>query len=160
MCIRYRLITTAQNEYSSSIDRVDALNKLKDAYPGIIQKYIDEEGHLKDILGLKKEIAEIDSRKIIEDTDSIVTDYQSRIKTLQDEIAFRHQNYGNGQYKNPLLQSKTTNQLEKELKQLEEDVKPYAKDQRQNRLNQWQIDLKKETDAKIKTCLLYTSRCV
>ena len=146
-----KLITTAQNEYSSSIDRVDALNKLKDAYPGIIQKYIDEEGHLKDILGLKKEIAEIDSRKIIEDTDSIVTDYQSRIKTLQDEIAFRHQNYGNGQYKNPLLQSKTTNQLEKELKQLEEDVKPYAKDQRQNRLNQWQIDLKKETDAKIKT---------
>lgn len=146
-----KLITTAQNEYSSSIDRVDALNRLKDAYPGIIQKYIDEEGHLKDILGLKKEIAEIDSRKIIEDTDSIVTDYQSRIKTLQDEIAFRHQNYGNGQYKNPLLQSKTTNQLEKELKQLEEDVKPYAKDQRQNRLNQWQIDLKKETDAKIKT---------
>lgn len=145
-----KLITTAQNEYSSSIDRVDALNKLRDAYPGIIQKYIDEEGHLKDILGLKKEIAEIDSQKIIEDTDSIVTDYQSRIKTLQDEITFRHQNYGNGQYKNPLLQNKTTSQLEKELKQLEEDVKPYAKDQRQNRLNQWQIDLKKETDAKIK----------
>lgn len=145
-----KLISTAQNEYSSSIDRVDALNKLKDAYPGIIQKYIDEEGHLKDILGYKKEIAEIDSRKKVEDTDSIVADYQIRIKALREEIAFRRQNYGNGQYKNPRLQSKTTNQLEKEAKQLEEDIKPYAKEQRQNRLNQWQIDLKKETDGKIK----------
>ncbi|WP_279134831.1 tape measure protein [Parabacteroides johnsonii] len=144
------LITTARDEYASSLDRVDALNKLKDAYPGIIQKYIDEEGHLKDILGLKKEIAGIEAQKKVDDNKNIVADYKAQIKAVQDEIAFRRQNYGYGQYKNPLLQSKTTNQLENELKRLQADVVPHEKEQRQNELNQWQIDLKKETDVKIK----------
>lgn len=146
-----KLITTAQNEYSSSIDRVDALNKLKDAYPGIIQKYIDEEGHLKDILGYKKEIAEIDGQKKVEDTDKIVANYKAKIKAIRDEIKFRRQSIGFDQYINPAFKGKSNSRLEEEAKQLEEDIKPYAKDQRQNRLNQWQIDLKKETDAKIKT---------
>lgn len=144
------LITTARDEYASSLDRVDALNKLKDAYPGIIQKYIDEEGHLKDILGLKKEIAGIEAQKKVDDNKNIVADYKAQIKAIQDEIAFRRQNYGYGQYKNPLLQSKTTNQLENELKRLQVDVVPHEKEQRQNELNQWQIDLKKQTDNKIK----------
>lgn len=146
-----KLITTAQNEYSSSIDRVDALNKLRDAYPGIIQKYIDEEGHLKDILGYKKEIAEIDGQKKVEDTDKIVANYKAKIKAIRDEIKFRRQSIGFDQYINPAFKGKSNSRLKEEAKQLEEDIKPYAKDQRQNRLNQWQIDLKKETDAKIKT---------
>ena len=145
-----KLITTARDEYASSLDRVDALNKLKDAYPGIIQKYIDEEGHLKDILGLKKEIAGIEAQKKVDDNKNVVADYKAQIKVIQDEISFRHQNYGYGQYKNPLLQNKTTNQLEKELKRLQAEVVPYEKEQRQNELNQWQIDLKKQTDDKIK----------
>lgn len=144
------LITTAKDEYASSLDRVDALNKLKDAYPGIIQKYIDEEGHLKDILGLKREIAGIEAQKKVDDNKNVVADYKAQIKAIQDEIAFRRQNYGYGQYKNPLLQSKTTNQLENELKRLQAEVVPYEKEQRQNELNQWQIDLKKQTDDKIK----------
>ena len=146
-----KLITTAQNEYSSSIDRVDALNKLKDAYPGIIQKYIDEEGHLKDILGYKKEIAEIDGQKKVEDTDKIVANYKAKIKAIRDEIKFRRQSIGFDQYISPTFKGKSNSRLEEEAKQLEEDIKPYVKDQRQNRLNQWQIDLKKETDTKIKT---------
>lgn len=146
-----KLITTAQNEYSSSIDRVDALNKLREAYPGIIQKYIDEEGHLKDILGYKKEIAEIDGQKKVEDTDKIVANYKAKIKAIRDEIKFRRQSIGFDQYISPAFKGKSNSRLEEEEKQLEEDIKPYAKDQRQNRLNQWQIDLKKETDAKIKT---------
>lgn len=145
-----KLITTARDEYASSLDRVDALNKLKDAYPGIIQKYIDEEGHLKDILGLKKEIAGIEAQKKVDDNKNVVADYKAQIKAIQDEIAFRRQNYGYGQYKNPLLQSKTTNQLEKELKNLQLKLEPELKEQRQNELNKWQFDLKKQTDNKIK----------
>lgn len=144
------LITTAKDEYASSLDRVDALNKLKDAYPGIIQKYIDEEGHLKDILGFKREIAGIEAQKKVDDNKKIVADYKAQIKALQDEIAFRHENYGYGQYKNPRLKSKTTNELEKELKNLQLKLEPELKEQRQYELNQWQIDLKKQTDDKIK----------
>ena len=46
--------------------RREALNLLISRYPSIIQKYIDEKGHLKDILELKKEIAIIDGNNALE----------------------------------------------------------------------------------------------
>lgn len=56
-------IRLAEDDSAATIDRDEALQLLIARYPDIIQKYIDEKGHLRDILGLKKEIAEADGHR-------------------------------------------------------------------------------------------------
>ena len=58
-----KAISVANNDSAATKDRRDALNLLIQRYPEIIQKYIDEEGHLKNILQLKREIAAIDGQR-------------------------------------------------------------------------------------------------
>ena len=60
-------IATANSDTAATDQRREALNLLIGRYPTIIQKYIDEKGHLKDILALKKEIAIIDGNTSLED---------------------------------------------------------------------------------------------
>ncbi|MBO6031569.1 MAG: tape measure protein [Prevotella sp.] len=60
-------ITTANSDTAATDQRREALNLLIGRYPSIIQKYIDEKGHLKDILALKKEIAIMDGNTSLED---------------------------------------------------------------------------------------------
>lgn len=60
-------LQTAQDDKAATEDRTAAMNLLIKRYPSIIKKYIDEEGHLTNILELKKQIAEIDGQKPISD---------------------------------------------------------------------------------------------
>ena len=60
-------ISLAQSDTTATEDREAAMQLLIARYPEIIQKYIDEEGHLINILQLKKEIAAYDGQKKIED---------------------------------------------------------------------------------------------
>lgn len=55
-------ITLAQNDSAATSDREGAMQLLIARYPEIIKKYIDEEGHLLNILQLKKEIAALDGK--------------------------------------------------------------------------------------------------
>lgn len=52
-----RAIERAQQDEDATHGRKKAMNLLIQRYPAIIKKYIDEEGHLRDILKLKREIA-------------------------------------------------------------------------------------------------------
>ena len=52
-----RAIERAQQDEDATHGRSKAMNLLIQRYPAIIKKYIDEEGHLRDILKLKREIA-------------------------------------------------------------------------------------------------------
>lgn len=52
-----RAIERAQQDEDATHGRRKAMNLLIHRYPAIIKKYIDEEGHLRDILKLKREIA-------------------------------------------------------------------------------------------------------
>lgn len=58
-----KAISLAGDDEAATYDREDALSTLIAKYPEIIKKYIDEKGHLTDILKLKKEIAEFDGKK-------------------------------------------------------------------------------------------------
>ncbi len=60
-------ISTANSDTEATGARREALNLLIDRYGDIIKKYIDEKGHLRDILQLKREIAAIDGNRNIED---------------------------------------------------------------------------------------------
>ena len=59
-------ISVASDDKSATDDRRKAMNLLISRYPSIIKKYIDEEGHLKNILQMKREIAVIDGNKAVE----------------------------------------------------------------------------------------------
>ena len=56
-------ITLAQNDAAATTDRDGAMQLLIARYPEIIKKYIDEEGHLSNILQFKKEIAAYDGQQ-------------------------------------------------------------------------------------------------
>lgn len=58
-------IGNAQKDETATRDRRKAMNLLIARYPTIIKKYIDEEGHLKNIVQFKREIAELDGRKTV-----------------------------------------------------------------------------------------------
>ena len=60
-------ISTANSDTEATGARREALNLLIDRYGDIIKKYIDEKGHLKDILQLKRELAMLDGQRNIED---------------------------------------------------------------------------------------------
>lgn len=66
-------ISVASDDKSATEDRRKAMNLLISRYPSIIQKYIDEEGHLRNILQMKREIANIDG-------DRVVSGYQNKSK--------------------------------------------------------------------------------
>lgn len=57
------LTRKATSEAASTDDRRTAMQQLVDKYPSIIQKYIDEKGHLTDIINLKREIARLDGQE-------------------------------------------------------------------------------------------------
>lgn len=62
-----RLTATANDEAASTTARTEAMQELINKYPGIIKKYIDEKGHLRDILDLKYEIAMLDGKQNVKD---------------------------------------------------------------------------------------------
>ena len=70
-------IKLAENDKDATGERRKALNLFIERYPSIIKKYIDEKGHLKDILNLKREIAEIDGKKKVDS-------YQDKSKEYAD----------------------------------------------------------------------------
>lgn len=71
-----KAISTANNDTAATNDRRDAMNLLIHRYPEIIQKYIDEEGHLKNILQLKREIAAIDGQRTYENLKNTAQRYK------------------------------------------------------------------------------------
>lgn len=60
-------IANANSDAVATEKRQEAMDLLIQRYPTIIQKYIDEEGHLQNILQLKREIAELDGQRSLED---------------------------------------------------------------------------------------------
>lgn len=70
-----KAIELAQKDSDATGERRNALNLLIQRYPSIIKNYIDEKGHLKDILNLKREIAAIDGQKTIDEYRGKSNDY-------------------------------------------------------------------------------------
>ena len=82
-----KAIELAQKDSDATGERRNALNLLIQRYPSIIKKYIDEKGHLKDILNLKREIAAIDGQKTVEEYRSKSNDYSELAKMARSGSA-------------------------------------------------------------------------
>lgn len=86
-----RAIATANDDTLSTSERRKAMNLLISRYPSIIKKYIDEEGHLKNIIALKRESAQLDAEKEAKIHTNKATSYRQDIGTLKS-IGTKHMN--------------------------------------------------------------------
>lgn len=80
------LIASIEDETKAEMERVGAMDLLKKMYPGIIEKYIDEEGHLKNLIALKKELSEADATRKAEENKTELQSYDERIKNQEEYI--------------------------------------------------------------------------
>lgn len=114
-------IDNAQRDETATQDRRKAMNLLIARYPTIIKKYIDEEGHLKNIVQLKREIAELDGQKTVSGYRKEASKNERYADILR--MAKRKQLQNIGSTKNPFT--------EQERKQINEAKEYYYK------LNGW-----------------------
>lgn len=134
------LIAVLNDESSSNTKRLDAMNEIRDNYPSLFQKYMDEKGHVKDLIGLWKEYNEIKGAEAtqqhkddLQNINALIDKKRNEKKNLtQDE------NYG---YRSGLIDD----QLEGLYKIRRQAEKKVEKDN----LLQWQQDLKGRTDQQI-----------
>ena len=152
------LISTIQNEYTSSLDRVKAINSIKANYPSLFQKYIDEKGHIRDLIGLWKEYNEEAGREKVEgnrrrseDLVRIISEQKS-IQAIFKEKGFNFESYTKEElewYK--LYKPYDEGGLKKSIDINEKELTSWKKEVRSDELAQWQLDLKKNTDVQIKS---------
>ena len=156
------LIATIQNEYTSSMNRVKAIDAIKKEYPSLFQKYIDEKGHIKDLIGLWKEYNEEVSKNKVETNKKNLSDSTAKIEEYEKMLSLWKKLGENPYYRKKRLSKEELELAEKykletesSLRRKLELAKPsrdlYQKDVRSDELAQWQLDLKKSTDAQIKT---------
>ena len=74
------LIGSIEEETTAEMERAGAMETLKKLYPGIIEKYIDEEGHLKNLTALKKELAGVDAERKQQDNQSELSELDRKIR--------------------------------------------------------------------------------
>ena len=76
-------INIANDDAAATDERRKAMNLLIERYPSIIKKYIDENGHLREQLRLKQEIARLDGQKEVGDYKKAGEDAQKAAKGLR-----------------------------------------------------------------------------
>lgn len=76
-------IRLANDDSAATGDRESAMQTLISRYPDIIQKYIDEKGHLTDILNLKREIAAYDGQVLNQDNKVRADMYRKYVQVLK-----------------------------------------------------------------------------
>lgn len=156
------LISAIQNEYTSSMDRVKAMKAIKDEYPSLFQKYIDEKGHIKDLIALRKEYnEEVGKEKIKENksnysnSQKIIGEYGQVIglwKRFGEDPNF-HKNSLNESEKQlaDKYKNETLSTLRSKLDEERNILTSYQKEVRSDELAQWQLGLKENTDVQIKS---------
>lgn len=157
-----KLISAIQNEYTSSFDRIKAMDAIKANYPSLFQKYIDEKGHIKDLIGLWKEYNEEVSRGKIKENKGNFDNSKNTIEEYEKIIGLWNKfgedpNFHKNSLSNSekLLANKYKDETLSTLKsKLDEEriiLIDYQKEVRSDELAQWQLDLKKNTDIQVKT---------
>lgn len=80
------LVRSIEDETTAQMDRAGAIETLKQIYPGIIEKYIDEEGHLRNLIALKKELAEFEAEKKANQNQTDLQSLDERIRNQEEYI--------------------------------------------------------------------------
>lgn len=133
------LLSVLSDESASSYAKIQAMNRIRDEYPALIQKYIDEKGHVKDLVGLWKEYnEEIEKNR-----------KESNLKRLSEanaELERRKADLGNSSNKVNAERREAANNA---YKAAQEAQKVAQKAVDEDNFIEWQNNLKKRTDAQI-----------
>lgn len=82
-----RLISVAGNEAEATANRNAAIESLKKAYPGIIEKYIDEEGHLTNLIQLQKDLNEEQSKRKKESNQEKLASINAKVRNQEEYVS-------------------------------------------------------------------------
>lgn len=74
------LIDAIKGETTARVVRTQALNELKNLYPEIFDKYIDEKGHIRDLIGLQKELNNAQAEKKMTEQDDLLSEYKTKLR--------------------------------------------------------------------------------
>ena len=136
------LIASIEDETKAEMERVGAMDLLKKMYPGIIEKYIDEEGHLKNLIALKKELSEADATRKAEENKTELRSYDERIKNQKEYIEQMRTND----------QSAFDDEIAK-LKRLEEEREVSRQKVASDYINKLIADSKSKSDEELKNTI-------
>lgn len=148
------LISTINDETAATVARADALNKLKSEYPDIFRKYVDEKGHITDLIELWKEYNDQASVSSRESKQRMVENIDAQIAVTQNNLntAKANSDWGSVKKYREQLESlqkerakwvkEVLTDVNRELSVKEEAPKTYAEDYEQARKD-WE-EAKKE----------------
>lgn len=136
------LINSIEDETQAEMERIGAIELLKKMYPGIIEKYIDEEGHLKNLIALKKELSGTDATRKAEENKTELRSYDERIKNQKEYIERMRTND----------QSAVDDEIAK-LKRLEEEREVARQKIASDYINKWITDYNSKSDEKLKNTI-------
>jgi hypothetical protein len=77
------LIDTIQDETAARTDQVAAIEILKGKYPDLVAKYIDEKGHITDLIGLQKELNRLRAGKKFQADRDKLEDYNTKLEDFK-----------------------------------------------------------------------------
>ena len=150
------LISTINDETTATVARADALNKLKSEYPDIFKKYVDEKGHITDLIELWKDYNDQASVSSRESKQRMVENIDAQIAVTQNNLntAKANSDWGSVKKYREQLESlqkerakwvkEVLTDVNRELSVKEEAPKTYAEDYEQARKD-WE-EAKKELE--------------
>lgn len=150
------LISTINDETTATVARADALNKLKSEYPDIFKKYVDEKGHITDLIELWEEYNDQASVSSRESKQRMVENIDAQIAVTQNNLntAKANSDWGSVKKYREQLESlqkerskwvkEVLTDVNRELSVKEEAPKTYAEDYEQARKD-WE-EAKKELE--------------
>ncbi len=78
-----QLIGKLQDETTSRIEQIEAIDELKKMFPGLFEKYIDEKGHITDIIELQKELNKQRSLNRHKEESDLLDEYERKLKDFK-----------------------------------------------------------------------------
>lgn len=77
------LINTLQDETTTRVQQIQAIDELKRLYPDVFEKYIDEKGHITDLIALQKELNAVrDNNRMSDNADTLAL-YERKLRDFK-----------------------------------------------------------------------------
>lgn len=148
-----RLISVAGDEAEATANRNAAIESLKKAYPGIIEKYIDEEGHLTNLIQLQKDLNEEQSKRKKESNQEKLASINAKVRNQEEYVSGMSGSKEAINEANDVLKELQRQQKEAQaavntdyINARIEEAKNFSDDELKKAISQWKSSLSRVTE--------------
>ncbi|UBD69073.1 tape measure protein [Bacteroides cellulosilyticus] len=148
-----RLISVAGDEAEATANRNAAIESLKKAYPGIIEKYIDEEGHLTNLIQLQKDLNEEQSKRKKESNQEKLASINAKVRNQEEYVSGMSGSKEAINEANDVLKELQRQQKEAQaavntdyINARIEEAKKFSDDELKKAISQWKSSLSRVTE--------------